>query len=257
MQTDGRGRPPNGGGDMPILDPREAQRRDRQGREPSAGLEYLRTIAAEERQWMEKMVVNVAARFNVDCDDLLQDLKASLLNDDSFDVGRTGHRKWLTQRAVWKAKDLRRIATRHEAEPLESTPEPPAPEPKRFDADWDVKPEWRLSRNEAQIVRLIGWGADYSMRELSELLDRKYDSIRQDKCRAFRKIEKLIGLTPDELVAFLAYRRSPSYAGVAIQLGLSEEELRARIRRAEDKIRLVLGRSVTDDSEEGGGSDAS
>lgn len=242
---------------MSPLDPREVLRRDRERQEPAIGLVYLRTIAAEERQWMERMAVRVAADYHVEADDLLQDLRLGLLTCNSIDAGRKEFRAWITRRATWKAADLRRTLSRHDAQPLESTPDPPAPEYGRIDPDWDVDASWRLSRDEAQIVRLICWGLDYSMRDLSELMERSYDKVRKDKSRGLHKIEKLFGLSEAELAAFLAFRRFPTYPVAASHLGVSEDELRIRVRQADDKIRRVLGRSATDDPEEEGRSDAS
>lgn len=244
------------GGELPV-DPREALRRDPARQEPSPGLLYLRTIAAEERQWLEKMVVGVAAEYRVDRDDLLQDLRLSLLRCTSIDAGRAELHAWLRRRAEWKALDLLRKTGRHPTQSLELGPEPPAPEPNRIDPDWDVDSSWHLSRDEAQIVRLICWGEDDSMREISALMGYSYDKGRQVRSRALRKLKKLIDLTPDELAAWLALGRLQTYPEAAIKLGLPEEELRVRVRRAEEKIRRVLRRSATDEPEEGGRSDAS
>ena len=254
MHEDGYG--PLYGDDLPPLDPREALSRDRH-HEPSAGLVYLRTIAAEERQWMEKMVEQVAAHHHVDRDDLLQDLRLSLLTCDSIDPGRTELRAWLIRRARWKALDLQRNAGRQRTDQLESAPDPPAPEPNRIDTSWDVDASWRLPRDEAQIVRLICWGLDLSLRDLSALIGRSYAEVRHDKHHALRKIKDFIGLSPDELTAFLAFRRFPTYPDAATHLDLPEEELRARVHRAHDKVRQALERSVTDDPEEEGRSDES
>lgn len=234
--------PPSVGDPQPFA-AREGLRRHRERSGASAGLEYLRTIAAEEQQWLEKMVVRKAARYHVDQDDLLQDLYLSLLECNSIDVTRSGLRAWLTQRATWKAAALRRMIDRQGAQPLDDVPEPPAPDRQPPGFGWDVDEAWGLSRDEAQIIRLLCWDFDVSMQQFSELAGRTYAKTRQDRSRGLRKIEKLFDLTPQERAAYMALRHHRTYPDAAIALAVSEDVLRVRVGRAIAKIRRVLGRA--------------
>lgn len=258
--------------DRPILDPREARDRHRRRHGPSAGLVYLRALAVEERVWMKAMVARIARAHRVDRDDLLQELQLSLLDCDSIDRGRSEVRGWLTRRAQWRAADLLR-----RDRPDRTRPIPPdeaaaaadrvVAEPEVPDPTWTVERlgRLRLSRDEAQVVLLICWGFDVSLRDFAELVERSYAKTRQDKFRGLRKIEELFDLEPEERAAFIALREYGTLTAAAVRLALPEDTVRDLVRRAEHKINRTLGNATaaeetsghdTGNSEEGDDSDA-
>jgi DNA-directed RNA polymerase specialized sigma24 family protein len=263
MDGDRHGFPAHPDGPMPdgpILDPREARARHRSRTSPSAGLVYLRALSATERRWLRGMVAGVARTYRVDRDDLMQDLQLSLLECDTIQHGRREVRAWLRRRAQWKAADLLR---RHRTGPTRSTlpdevlPDLATAEHAGPDRDWNVErlAAFKLSRDEAQVVLLTCWGFDVSLRDFAELVERSYAKTRQDKVRGLRKIEDLFDLEPEERAAFIAYREFGTHAAAAVRLGLPEDQLRAVVRRAENKINCTLGNAPDADRDRGDSSD--
>lgn len=233
------GRPPDG----PILDPREARARHRLRTVPSAGLLFLQALAAQERAWMERMVNRIARAYHVEGDDLLQELQLSLLACNTIDRGRQSVRGWLTRRARWRAADLLRKVERTRSLDEASAPEPAAPEPTGPDPDWTIERlrGLRLNRDEAQVVLLVLWGMDVSLREFAELAERSHAKARQDKTRGLNKIEELFDLEPEESAAFIAFREFGTVNAAAVRLGVTADELRRLVRLAERKINRALG----------------
>jgi DNA-directed RNA polymerase specialized sigma24 family protein len=237
--------------DRAILDPRDARARHRRRTRTSAGLSYLRVLTAQERHWLDRMVARTARAYGVEADDLLQDLQLSLLECDTIDRGRREVRGWLKRRAHWRAADLLRrdgLHRRHVRSLDEMTaPEPVAPKPTGPDADWslDRLEGLRLNRDEAQVVLLILWGLDISLREFAELVERSHAKARQDKSRGLRKIEELFDLEPEERAAFIAFREYGTVTAAAVRLGISNDRLRCLVRQAEHKINRALGNTAT------------
>lgn len=240
--TDDGDRPPEGS----ILDPREARSRHRLRGGESAGLLFLQALTTQERQWMERMVTGIARSYRVDRDDLLQDLQLSLLNCHSLDRGRQSVRGWITQRARWRADDILRANRREHSVPATDRPLPeaPAPPPTAPDLDWSIEriQQLGLNRDEAQVVLLVLWGLDVSLREFSQLLERNYPKTRQDKIRGLNKIKELFHLDPDENAALVAYREFGTFEAAAARLNITKNELRALVRRAQKKIDHALDR---------------
>jgi DNA-directed RNA polymerase specialized sigma24 family protein len=200
---------------------------------------------------MERMVARTARAYRIEADDLLQDLRLSLLECDTIDRGRREVRGWLTRRAQWRAADMLRrdgLHRTHVRSLDEMTgPEPPAPGPTGPDAGWSVDrlEGLRLSRDEAQVVLLMLWGFDISLRAFAELVQRSHAKARQDKSRGLRKIEELFDLEPEERAAFIAFREYGTVTAAAVRLGISNDRLRRLVRQAEDKINRALGHPAT------------
>lgn len=240
------GVPPDG----PVLDPREAKARHQQRTQPSSGLVHLRELSAREWAWMVDMTAAVGRSYNVDADDLLQDLALSLLECDVLDRGRTEVHGWMRTRARWRASDMirrdrdRRAGTR--SFEAGGAVEPTAPEPVRIDLDWSVQRlvDLGLNRGEAQSVLLHCWNLDISMRDFGVLADRSYAAVRQDRSRGLRKIENLFGLDRGESAALVAYREHGTFAAAALHLAIGVHELRSRVAQAEQKIDRALHHST-------------
>jgi DNA-directed RNA polymerase specialized sigma24 family protein len=230
-----------------ILDPREARARHRRRTRTSAGLSYLRVLTVQERHWLARMVERTARAYGVEADDLMQDLQLSLLQSETIDRGRREVRGWLKRRAQWRAADMIRrdgLHRTHVRSLDEMTgPEPAAPAPTGPDAEWslDRLEGLRLNRDEAQVVLLVLWGLDISLREFAELVERTHAKTRQDKSRGLRKIEELFDLEPEERAAFIAFREYGTVTAAAVRLGIPNDRLRRLVRQAEHKINQALG----------------
>lgn len=232
--------------ELSILDPREARDRHWRRNGVAAGLVYLQALTKQERLWMEHMVTGIAHAYGVDRDDLLQELHLSLLTCDSIDGGRQSVRGWLRRRARWRAADMLRASPDtwhlHLSADDDSFPEPPAPPAQVSDPDWSIDRirKLGLNRDEAQVVLLVLWGFDVSLRDFAELIEHNYPKTRQDKIRGFSKIKNMFALDPEEDAALIAYRELGTMPAAAKRLGVSEAELRKLVGRAQRKIDLAL-----------------
>lgn len=242
VSTDDGDRPP----ERSILDPREARSEHRLRRGESAGLLFLQALSTQERQWMERMVAGIARAYRVDRDDLLQELQLSLFNCHSLDRGRQSVRAWITQRARWRAQDMLRASSGEKSIPASDRPLPeaPAPAPTEPDRNWSIEriQKLGLNRDEAQVVLLVLWGVDVSLREFAQLAERNYPKTRQDKIRGLNKIRELFHLDPDENAALVAYRESGTLEAAAVRLNIPKNELRVLVRQAQKKIDRALDR---------------
>jgi DNA-directed RNA polymerase specialized sigma24 family protein len=230
---------------LPILDPREARDRHWRRNGESAGLLFLQALTTQERLWMEQMVTGIARAYGVDRDELLQELHLSLLTCDSIDSGRQSVRAWLRRRARWRAADMLRASPgnrniRHSIDDI--FPEPVSPLSYEPNPDWSIERIRRLglNRDEAQVVLLVLWGVDVSLRDFSELVERSYSKTRVDKFRGLKKIKDLFDLDPEENAALIAYRKFGTMGPAAHSLGISKTEFRTLAGRARRKIDLVL-----------------
>ena len=223
--------------------PEEVRRQHCRKREPTAGEAYLRRMSAEEARWLKAMVGRVARLHRIDYDDLLQEMHLALLRSDSINEGRTGLRSYLAQMATWRAGDQMRKERRQKGQTIsldDLLSEPTEPELVKPQWDWDPPATWGLTRDEAQVVRLLCWGLDINMRDFSALAERSHAAVRKNRSRGLSKIEDLFGLTPEERAALLAYRKYGCHKAAAIRLGIDEEEFRRLALRADCKVRLVL-----------------
>ncbi|WP_300010422.1 sigma factor [Pseudonocardia sp.] len=212
----------------------------------SPGWVYLESLAADEWAWLKRMVRSVAGRYNVDHEDLLQELQLRLRHCHVLDQGRSAVRSWLTQRAKWMALTMLRTGRRRpDTFPLDDvSPDPPAPQEVGLDLDWTVERlrALGLSRDQAQNVLLLAWDIDISMQDYATAIERTYAKVRKDRSRALGKIKDLFDLTDDEEAALVAYRRFGSTAAAAIRLNRPVETVRRLVADAEQKIDRALGR---------------
>lgn len=233
---------------QPIMDAREARDRHRRRTPPTSGSIYLSQISRDEFEWLRGMAAGVARSYNIDPDDLVQELILRIASSNVLDAGRRGYRGWMKQCAKWRAADmlrteLSRKTDPHPPEELVAVAEEKGAETHDVDAEWD--PRWlskvSLSPYEVRVVQLILWGMGSALRSFAELVGRSYDATRQDKSRAVRKIRELFELEPEEHAAFVALREYGSSIAAAARLGIEVDELLRRVRRAEKKIHRVLG----------------
>lgn len=249
------------------LSPREAMGRYRARNAPSPEWKIVEELLADEKDWLRTMVMRVADSHNVDADELLQNLLLSLRGHPSFDMSRTGSRSWLTRRAAWRAKGMRReISGRwHSADALDDlerrimgqhrrTPARPflaggtSSEP-LIGTDWDMK---RLdamgirSPSLAQAVLLVMWNLDY--RDFDELADIGDQVIRQRKSRGLAAVRDLIGLMEVESTVLRAMHRHGSVLAVADELQMTAAAVSETLLRALSRIRRFLdgGESESD-----------
>lgn len=234
---------PNREVDLTQPTPEEVRRQHRLKRESTAGEAYLRRMSAEEARWLKAMVSQVARLYRIDFDDLLQEMHLALLRSDSINEGRTGLRSYLAQMATWRAVDQMRRERRQKGQTIsldDLLSEPAEPESAKPQWDWGPPVSWGLTRDEAQVVRLLCWGFDINMRDFSALTERSHAAVRKNRSRGLSKIEGLFGLTPEERAALFAYRKYGCYKAAAIRLGINEEEFRRLALQADCKVRLVL-----------------
>jgi DNA-directed RNA polymerase specialized sigma24 family protein len=250
---------PEDPGDVPEYSQEPIPARDAKSRHlsrtrPSAGLVYLQEITDVERAWMRAMTRSVAHHFQVDRDDLLQELQISLLDCDVIDQGRASVRGWLRRRATWRAGDLRRRDRSQRVSGTTSMDDPlfgdleDLPRAGRPDPDWTVErmAKLGLSRDEAQVMSLLCWGLSIPMKDFAEFTEQTYPAVRQQRSRATRKIRNLFGLDPDEATAYITWRSCDSSQTAAAKLGMTEHQLRTIVRRAESKIMRALDDDVSD-----------
>lgn len=229
-------RPPN---------PRAARDRylDRSG--PPAGLQLLRTMSAEETRWLRSMVLGVARDHGVEPDDLLSNVMENLSRDRSVEAGREGLRSWLRQRAVWRARDLRRAHRDRDVElvdPVEQNrmldAHPSAPARRLEELPWLRNDDVGLTVLETQVIGLGCWGFDLTSKELAQLADASESAVRKAKQRGVGKFRALF--TEAELAVFVPYWETGSLTVAAQAAGCSSAEARRLVDEVMKKIVRVL-----------------
>jgi RNA polymerase sigma factor (sigma-70 family) len=211
-------------------------------------MHYLRTLAEQESAWMKRMVGQVARRYGVDADDLMQEILERLIHTDVEIRGVVSMRSWLARMASWRAADMLRRQRRERVDSLVSmdatpVPDPVASEPAGPDFDWTIERlrHLGLRHDEAQVLLLILWGVDMSLRDFAEQTERSYAKTRKDRERGLRKIQELFELTNEETAAFITHRRYGTVESAATRLGIDVGDCRLQISAARDKIAMVLG----------------
>lgn len=226
-----------------VLSPAAALRKHRVTDQPR-GREYLERLAGEEERWLRAMVKHTARAYQVDPDDLFQDLAEGLIGTDALDMSRDGLRGWLRTRTRWKAKDLAR-QHRRQPFPTESEElaraveagEPPMPTVRAVPEDWDVGRlvMMGLTRDQAQIVILLCWDLGIPVREYAELMHRSYAKARKDRERGLARFHRLFDLEAHEDQAIRTWRRL-GLSEAALLLSMPEAEFAAVLRGALAKI---------------------
>jgi len=92
-----------------VVSPAAALRHHHQNKRTS-GREYLERLAGEEERWLRAMVKQTARAYQVDPDDLFQDLAEGLIGTDALDMSRDGLRGW--PRVRCKRRTLRQFHLR-------------------------------------------------------------------------------------------------------------------------------------------------
>ncbi|MGD9526167.1 sigma-70 family RNA polymerase sigma factor [Pseudonocardia sp.] len=253
----------------PIADPREVLDRFRAGTPRPVGWQYLEQLVAEEHAWFTTMIARVARVHSVEADDLHQEVLLGLHDCDAIQLGRRGLRRWLERRARWKAGDMLRgrRAGRigyHDPERLGAlAAEQEGQTPARSylggvanQNPW-IGPDWNLqrlrslglTRDMAQVVLLVMWGLDVSLKEFAELADLSYDSVRKQKERGLKVLHAAFGLTPEEDSVMRAVRKHGSAAAAAEHLRMTAADVAEALYRAMARIERVLDTETRGDSD--------
>jgi DNA-directed RNA polymerase specialized sigma24 family protein len=235
-----------------IRDPREVLRRNRRpvcAANPAA--ERIERLLAVQGDWLRCRVRSTAQRFRLDPDELCQELMLSMLRrSTTVDEGNKGVRTWLGSRVDWTAKDILRRRGREEAvgpEDLQAIdddmiarrPTPEFPGPVTLDVRHLVE-QLGLTQNEAQVVAMRCTGVDMPLKDFAELVHRRYADMSREYERGTRKIERLFGLTAEEVRVVRAWRKRGTAAAAAPHVDKSGDEVIQILEGARKKIDRIF-----------------
>lgn len=196
-------------------------------------------------RWMAERARRAAARYRLDAEDILQVTWLRLLRSRAVaDVTNEGLRTWLAQRIEWAASELARqrrhdggeriaddeVRERADAEAARTHP----PDASAVDAGFLHRVG--LNSHQVQVVLSECSGLEVSMREFAALAGRSHAAIRKDRQRAHDRIERWVGLDPEERRVFIAFRVAGSVAAGARRTGHSPERFRQLLDAANRKV---------------------
>jgi DNA-directed RNA polymerase specialized sigma24 family protein len=199
--------------------------------------------------WLRCRVRSTAHRFQLDGDELCQELMLSMLRrSTTVDEGNKGVRTWLGSRVDWTAKDMLRRRGREEAvdnadlEAFEhdQAARQPADPPDPVTLDVKHLMQLGLTGHEAQVVAFRCTGVDMPLKDFAELVHRSYTSVRKEYERGTRKIEELFGLTAEEVLVVRMWRKHGSAAATAPHVNKSGDEVIQILEGAHKKIDRVF-----------------
>ena len=93
-----------------------------------------------------------------------------------------------------------------------------------------------LTPHQVRIVLGECSGLDLSLRDYAHLVGRSYAAIRKDKQRALDRIERWVGLNPEERRVFIAFRLAGSVDEGARRTGHSRSEFSGLLDAAHKKV---------------------
>jgi RNA polymerase sigma factor (sigma-70 family) len=197
---------------------------------------------------MRDRAARAASRYKLDAEDVLQVTWLRLLRSRAVaDLTNDGLRTWLAQRIEWAASELVRQRRHDGGERIESdevdalieeadaqaSRTQPA-EASTVDASFLSKVG--LNRHQVQVVLRECAGLEVSMREFAQLAGRSHAAIRKDRQRALDRIERWVGLDPEERRVFTAYRVTGSVDAGARRTRHTPAEFRRLLDTANRKV---------------------
>lgn len=207
----------------------------------------INALLATGVDWMRERSRRVARRYDLDADDILQLTWMRLLHSSTVvDLTNNGLRKWLGQRIDWAAKELAR-QRRHDggeriddeqldvllanADQQNTDAGPPA-------TAIDNRFLGRIGLTQHQVRVVLGECSelDLSLRDYAHLVGRSYAAIRKDKQRALDRIERWVGLSPEERRVFIAFRIAGSVEEGARRTGHARAEFSGLLDAAHKKV---------------------
>jgi DNA-directed RNA polymerase specialized sigma24 family protein len=197
--------------------------------------------------WMRDQSRRLARRYDLDGDDVFQHTWERLLHSSTVvDLSNKGVRKWLAQRIDWAAKELAR-QRRHDggeriddeqldmllvnADSEKSQADPPATA-----IDTGFLGRIGLTPHQVRVVLSECSELDLSLRDFAHLVGRSYAAIRKDKQRALDRIERWVGLNPEERRVFIAFRLAGSVDEGARRTGHTRSEFSGLLDAAHKKV---------------------
>jgi DNA-directed RNA polymerase specialized sigma24 family protein len=208
----------------------------------------IRALLATSAHWMRDRCTRAAARYKLDAEDVLQVTWLRLLRSQAVaDVTNDGLRTWLAQRIEWAASELVR-QRRHdggermdgeEVDALLEQADARASHAQAADAssvDAGLLGRIGLNRHQVQVVLRECAGLEVSMREFAQLAGRSHAAMRKDRQRALERIERWVGLDPEERRVFTAYRVAGSVDAGARRTGHTPAQFRRLLDTAQRKV---------------------
>jgi DNA-directed RNA polymerase specialized sigma24 family protein len=208
----------------------------------------IRALLSTSAHWMRKRCVRAASRYKLDAEDVLQVTWLRLLRSRAVaDLTNDGLRTWLAQRIEWAASELVR-QRRHdggeqidddEVDALLAQADAQASRTAPDDTstvDAGFLSRIGLNRHQVQVVLRECSGLEVSMREFARLAGRSHAAIRKDRQRALDRIERWVGLDPEERRVFTAYRVTGSVEAGARRTRHTPAQFRRLLDAANRKV---------------------
>jgi RNA polymerase sigma factor (sigma-70 family) len=208
----------------------------------------IKALLSTSAHWMRDRATRAASRYKLDAEDVLQVTWLRLLRSRAVaDLTNDGLRTWLAQRIEWAASELVRQrrhdggeridsdevdALLEEADAQASRAQPG--EASTVDASFLSKVG--LNRHQVQVVLRECAGLEVSMREFAQLAGRSHAAMRKDRQRALDRIERWVGLDPEERRVFTAYRVTGSVDAGARRTRHTPAEFRRLLDTANRKV---------------------
>jgi DNA-directed RNA polymerase specialized sigma24 family protein len=218
----------------------------------------IKALLSTSAHWMRNRSRRAARRYKLEAEDILQVTWLRLLKSRAVaDLTNDGLRTWLGQRIEWAASELAR-QRRHDggvridtdevdallAEADAQAPRTEPPETSSVDASFLHR--LGLNRHQVQVVLGDCSGLEVSLREFAALAGRSHAAIRKDKQRALARIERWMGLDPEERRVFTAFRVTGSVDAGARRTGHSPDRFRRLLNSANTKVDAAFTEGSTD-----------
>jgi DNA-directed RNA polymerase specialized sigma24 family protein len=218
----------------------------------------IRALLSTSALWMRNRCRRAARRYALDAEDILQATWLRLLRSRTVaDLANEGLRTWLAQRIEWAASELAR-QRRHDAgeridsdavDALLARADAHASRGEPVDAssvDAGFLRRLGLNRHQVQVVLGECSGLEASLREFAALAGRSHAAIRKDRQRALARIERWVGLDPEERRVFTAFRVTGSVDAGARRTGHTPEQFRRLLSSANTKVDAAFTRNPAD-----------
>ncbi len=218
----------------------------------------IRALLSTSALWMRDRCRRAARRYRLDAEDVLQVTWLRLLRSRTVaDLANDGLRTWLAQRIEWAASELARQRRHDGGERIDSDAvdallteadaHAPRAEPvEASSVDAGFLHRLGLNRHQVQVVLGECSGLEASLREVATLAGRSHAAIRKDRQRALARIERWVGLDPEERRVFTAFRVTGSVDAGARRTGHTPERFRRLLAVANTKVDAAFTRDPTD-----------
>ena len=218
----------------------------------------ITALMSNSATWMRDRCRRAAGRYKLEAEDILQVTWLRLLRSRTVaDLTNDGLRSWLAQRIEWAASELARQRKHEGGERIDSDQvEALLAE---ADAHASATPSAEASGVDARFLRRIGLnrhqvqvvlgecsGLEVSLREFAGLAGRSHAAIRKDRQRALARIERWVGLDPDERRVFTAYRVTGSVDAGARRTGHTPAQFRRLLALANAKVGAAFAGEPSD-----------